>query len=225
MAKQDMWLPTSDDDYIVDDVRPPSLVPIFDPAFAETAIAIPSPVNPANTGLLHHASQTPPPTLAPPTLTAVDFNFSDDHETHFFELPEIDEDLEPVDFREWTSWSAPRRVAAVRHWIMHAAHKYGPVERWGEHFSQEWSAVRHRDEPTVHRWLARATWRVKMGWSALNYLEHAVEGELSPSVEEWRDLYTQSHQLVCQLWGEFWVYNTLDCMVSGPPSSSAHLIM
>jgi hypothetical protein len=93
------------------------------------------------------------------------------------------------------------------------------VERWGEDLSEEWSAMKHGDAPAVHHWVARAMQKVKMGQSALNYLERAMEGELSPGVEEWHDLYAQSHQLACQLWGGvLGIQHRLDFML-GPNTS------
>ena len=114
-----------------------------------------------------------------------------------------------------TSWSAPWHIAAIRHWIIHAAHKYGPVEHWVDDFSEQWSGLRLADAPAVDGWLHGVRQRIKMGRSALSYLEQAMEGELA-GVEEWRDLYVQSHQLACQLWGVvFSIQYRLDFVVSG----------
>jgi hypothetical protein len=220
LAKQQLWVPTNEDGYIDHDTLTPSLVPVFDPAFVKATI-----VSPPSPALPHHASQIPPPALIPlapttPLRNDNETNSFEDRGTLSLEFPEIDDDLESVDFRDWTSWNAPRRIAAVRRWIIHAAHKYGPMERWGEDLSEEWSSMKYGDAPTVRRWLARATRRVKMGRSVLNYLERAMEGELSPGVEEWRDLYAQSHQLACQLWGGvLGIQYRLDFM-SGPYASS-----
>ena len=222
LAQQQLWLPTSDDNY---DAHTPSLVPVFDPAFVETSIATVSPLEHA---VLHHTSETPPPAMAPPGIASLspphnnnEASFLEDRGTLSLELPEIDEDVDYIDFRDWITWSAPRRIAAVRRWIIHAAHKYGPVECWGEDLRREWSAMKHRDDPTLHRWLDLAMRRIKMGWSALNYLESAMEGELSLGIDEWRDLYAQSHQLACQLWGGvLGLQYRLDDMVSGLHVSS-----
>jgi len=68
----------------------------------------------------------------------------------------------------------------------------------------------------VRGWLERARRRIKLGRRALNYLEQAMEGELSASIEEWHDLYAQSHQLACQLWtAVLGVQYRLDRAVSG----------
>jgi hypothetical protein len=122
-------------------------------------------------------------------------------ESSSIEFLDIAGDSQAVDFRDWQSWIASRRIAAVRRWIIFAAYKYGPVDRWGEDFSQEWGTMKHRDMSTVYRWLDSVKQRVRTGRTALNYLERAMEGELSTSVEEWRDLYVQSHELAGQLWG------------------------
>jgi hypothetical protein len=132
------------------------------------------------------------------------------------EFPGIEGHLEAVEFREWRLWTAPRRIAAIRRWIIHAASKYGPVEHWGDSFGLEWHALKDGDVLAVRGWLEGAKRRIKLGRSALNYLERAMEGELSASSEEWRDLYAQSHQLVCQLWtAVLGVQYRLDCAVSG----------
>ena len=104
-------------------------------------------------------------------------------------------------FSDWKSLTAPRQIAAVRRWIIHATREYGPVEHWGEDLSQQWNAMRYGDPTAVYEWLQGVQRRIKMGQRVLSYLECAMEGELPSGIEEWRDLYFQSHQLASQLWG------------------------
>jgi len=118
------------------------------------------------------------------------------HEDSTLSSPDLDE----PDFREWESLSASRRIAVVRRWIVHAVYRHGPVEHWARDFSEQWRGLRDGDGRAVHGWLDGLKRRMKMGRSALSYLEQAMEGELPASVEDWRDLYAQSHQLACQLW-------------------------
>lgn len=115
-------------------------------------------------------------------------------------FPDIPGDLKAIDFTAWGSWSAPRRVAAVRRWIIYASHKYGPVDRWAEDFSQKWGIMRHKEAGALDRWLDSIRQMIRMGRCVLNYLERAMEGELPESVDAWRDLHAQSYQLAGQLW-------------------------
>jgi hypothetical protein len=106
-------------------------------------------------------------------------------------------DLDTVEFDEWESWAAPRRIEAIRLWVIDAVSKYGPVECWGEELPEATGG----DALAISHWLDCMNRRVSVGRSALRYLEQAMEGDLSDSVEEWRELYTVSHRLASQLWG------------------------
>jgi len=202
LAKQQFWTPSPDDGYDDFDDNVPSLVPIFDPAFATTpAPVITSTITPIDTACEHGSSSIITP-IAPMPSNPLRNNADDIHKaiSSSPEAPEIRGDIGTLGIHDWESLSAPRRVAAVRRWIIQVTHEYGPVEQWGEDFSQMWSAAKHRDPPAVCEWLQEAKRRIKMGRSALSYLECVMEGELSPCVEEWRDLYFQSHQLASLLW-------------------------
>lgn len=216
----------SDDEYENDagfEYQTPSLLPVFDSAFTaaanvptiDTSLTPAASVSPVDTAFTVTAS---PIAIIDPTLEHVAARTTSYPLTHIdpldsntvlhndpvpflIKLPDIRRDLEAVDFGGWQSWVASRRIAAVRRWIIYAVYEYGPVDRWGEDFSQEWRTMRHKDGPTVYRWLDSAKQRVKVGRIALSYLERAMEGDLSASVEEWRDLYVQSHDLAGQLWG------------------------
>lgn len=205
MAKQQLRNALSDDGYDDDDafdVQTPSLVPVFDPAFtASTAAVVPSIVVPFNSSVQHPHSN--PIILAlPAPSSSLQNNQNEIFKATSSSLQSSDlvGDMNALHFPDWKSLTASRRIAAVRRWIIHATHEYGPVERWGDDLSQEWDTVRHRDPGAVHEWLQAVKWRVKMGRSALSHLECAMEGELSSCLEEWRDLYIQSHQLASQLW-------------------------
>lgn len=120
-----------------------------------------------------------------------------------------------MNFVGWESWTAPRRIDAIRCWVVSSIHQYGPLENWGEAFSRDWGTMKSADELVVERWLDMMKGRIRMGRRALTYLEHAMDGELSTSIEEWRDLYTQSQQLARQLWGAvLGVQHRMDCSVS-----------
>jgi hypothetical protein len=192
LAKQH---PLSEDGYDnACDVQTPSLVPVFDPTFAASpTAAVPSIVAPFNS-FVQYALPTPSSSFHNKenkiyTATSFSLPFSD-----------FDGDMNALGFWDWKSLTASRRIAEVRRWIIHATRRYGPVEHWGEDLSQEWDTVRHRDPPIVYEWLQAVKSRVKVGHSALSYLESAMEGEMSSNIEEWRDLYIQSHQLASQLW-------------------------
>jgi hypothetical protein len=193
---------TNDDHYDTLDDHTPSLIPVFDPAFVSTPVVATDQVNSPDT-IIHsppatfETGQQDPP-ITPPSLPPAHDNMTldEDSTSSSNELP----DLDVPDFRDWKSWSAPCRIAAVRRWIVHAVHKHGPVEHWARDFSEQWRGLKDGDEPAVHGWLDGLKQRMKMGRSALSYLEQAMEGELPASVEDWRDLYAQSHQLACQLW-------------------------
>lgn len=111
----------------------------------------------------------------------------------------IHNDLEGVDFREWQSWAAYRRVAAIRRWVTHVAHRYGPTDRWAQRFDEDWARMKGGEEDALQTWLHAVKQRVRMGWCALGYLERAMEGELPSSADDWRDLCVQALQLSKQL--------------------------
>ena len=201
--KQQIWIPTSDDNYGAYDLHTPSLVPVFDPDFAPTAssaaaakpvpvltVAITPPSATINTPQ-HVAPSTTLPTLRPPHNNDM---------TPREDCTSFDSDFGATDFHDWKGWSAPRRIAAVRRWLVHAAHRYGPVEHWAEDFGDQWTTMRLGGATEIHGWVDGVKRRIKMGRRALSYLEQAMEGELLGSVDEWRDLYAQSQQLACQLW-------------------------
>jgi hypothetical protein len=207
-ATQQIWNPTSDDEYDIEDTSN------FDPIPTATAVAYPN--TPLDLALRH---ESPPVTNSDPTPH---FAHQDDainaRQSFHVDLPDIEGDLDPVNFREWKQWSPPRRIAAIRRWVIHAIHRYGPVECWGEDLGREWNDVRKGDMLAVHYWLDGAKARVKMVRKALSYLECAMEGELSTGVQEWPDLYAQSHQLSGQLWGAILsTQSRLDCMILGHP--------
>jgi hypothetical protein len=164
-----------------------------DQVFTSTDTSIHSPLARFDTAL-----QAPPiiPLTLLPAHDNVTLNEGCTLSTSLTELP----DLDRPDFRDWKSWSAPRCIAAVRRWIVHAVHMHGPMEHWGRDFSEQRRWLRDGDGRAVRGWLDGVKQRMKMRRSALSYLERAMEGELPASVEEWRDLYAQSHQLACQLW-------------------------
>jgi hypothetical protein len=139
-------------------------------------------------------------TPAPSTLSNPHQNNEDDTYQTLSSFPSSDF-ASVLGLPEGKALTASRCIAAVRRWIIYAAREFGPVERWGEDLSLEWDTVRQREPPAVHGWLQGVKRRIKMGRSALSYLECAMEGELSSGIEDWRDLYIQSHQLAAQLWG------------------------
>jgi hypothetical protein len=197
LAKQNLWIPSHDDGYNFSDDHPPSLVPVFDPAFTVTpATVIPPTITPINMAREHGIMTPVAPTFSNPLRNDADDIYQATRPP--LEAPEIYGD---IDIQGWKSLTAPRRIAAVRRWIILAARKYGPVEGWGDDLSQKWSATKYRDPSAAHGWLEEAKRRIKMGRSALSYLECAMEGEGSLCIEEWRDLYLQSHQLASELWG------------------------
>jgi hypothetical protein len=203
LAKQQLWAPSQDDGYYDFDDNIPSLVPVFDPAFTATPPAVITPaITPIDMAREHSSSDIMTP-VAPMHFNSLRDNVDDIYTaiSPSPEAPKIHENIDTLGIHDWKSLTAPRRIAAVRRWIIHATHEYGPVECWGEDLSQKWSATKHRDPPAVYEWLQEAKRRIKMGQSALSYLECAMEGELSPCIEEWRDLYFQSHQLASSLWG------------------------
>jgi hypothetical protein len=166
LAKQQLWAPNGDDNYDTPDVHTPALVPVFDPAFALNAAPIDN--TPINIVADTMEQATP--------LTPHHNHAGNDRVSPCIQLPDIGMDLEAADFREWKSWSAPRRIAAIRRWIIHAAHKYGPVEHWADDFSEQWSGLRLADAPAVDGWLHGVRQRIKMGLSALSYLCRAGHG-------------------------------------------------
>lgn len=103
--------------------------------------------------------------------------------------------LPGVDFSNWRSWPAHRRVSAIRRWVTYA----GPVDRWAQRFDEEWEAVGRNSGISKQSLFCSARQRVKLGWCALDYLERAMEGELPSSTDDLRDLYVQAQQLSKQL--------------------------
>ena len=151
-ATQQIWSPTSDDEYDMQDTSN------FDPIPTATAVACPDmPLD------LAHRHESPPVTNSDPTPH---FAHQDDtinaRQSFHVDLPDIEGDLDPVNFREWKQWSPPRRIAAIRRWVIHAIHRYGPVECWGEDLGWEWNDVRKGDMLAVHYWLDSVKARIKM---------------------------------------------------------------
>jgi len=138
LSNQQMWLPTSDDEYTNANTDMPtsSLVPVFDHVFTPIA-ADSSPSPSANTDMptpslvpafVHvftpiAADSSPSPIRAvlqhttQPILDLMPPGSSHGHtmlcENHVqpFEFCGVDESVE---FQEWRLWTAPRRIATIR---------------------------------------------------------------------------------------------------------------
>ena len=203
MSKQELWMPTIDDNYGANDMHTPTLIPVFDQAFKSNAAAT---ISTLAVGGLQCAppiaspipADFPPSSISPP-MPPSPISFLTPPPLSI-QLSDVGWDLEDMDFQEWKSLTASRRIAVIRRWIVHATHKYGPLEHWAWDFSDQWHSIRSGDMPTLRHWLDGAKKRIKLGRSALSYLDQAMEGDMPASVEEWRDLYAQSHQLAFQLW-------------------------
>jgi len=183
-----MWLPDADDGYnvTVDISNSPVHMVDLDTAIVEpisSTPATPTTFTPPHNSMpvLSYSLVSPEHCVDTTNLTSLAFPD---------ELPDLPGDLAAVDFADWGSWNASRRLAAVRRWISYASHKYGPIDRWAEDFSQKWSVIRHGEASMLNRWLDSVKQMIRMGRCTLGYLERAMEGELPTSVDEWRDLYT-----------------------------------
>ena len=181
LAKQLLWTPTADDEYDGHDINTPSLIPVFDSAFVSTATITTNYASASTNAVIPTVSawQAPLPKPLPISPTHDDMTPHEDRTLFSIQSSDVDGCLEAADFQEWKSWSAPRRIAAIRRWVIHAAHKYGPVGCWAGDFGEQWRAMNCSDTPAVDGWLDGVKRRIKMGWSALSYLERAMEGELS----------------------------------------------
>lgn len=186
----------------------PTLFPVaqFDPTFTSGPSPEDTPENPLD--LIEFKYQHAYSSATPPSTSV----FSTEPEvlilgqitTNTFDLPPlalpgIHDDLEVVDFHEWKSWAAHRCVAVIWRWVTYMAHKYGPTDHWAQRFDKEWASMRGGEEDAKHAWLQGIRQMVRMGWCALGYLEHAIEGELPATADDWRDLYVQAQQLSKQL--------------------------
>lgn len=184
--------------------RTPTLFPVaeIDPSFSSAPVSVytPQPFDPDESG--PNISAQPSPSAywftRQPELILREISPDVNH-AHSLGLPTIQDDLEGVDFREWKSWAANRRVAAIRRWVAHVAHQYGPTDRWAQRFDEDWARMKGGDEEAIQTWLHAVKQRVRMCWCALGYLERAMEGELPSSADDWRDLYAQALQLSKQL--------------------------
>ncbi len=64
-------------------------------------------------------------------------------------LPPIHED--PVDFSQWHLWTAQRRIATVRRWILHSeSSNEMQLSEWPTAFTEEWKLVRNQEQEEVY---------------------------------------------------------------------------
>lgn len=103
--------------------------------------------------------------------------------------------LPGVDFCDWRSWPAHRRVSALHRWVTYV----GPIDRWAQRFDEDWAAVKDDGDDAKRGLLCSARQRVRSGWCALDCLEQAMEGELPACSDDLCDLYMQTQQLSKQL--------------------------
>lgn len=78
--------------------------------------------------------------------------------------------------------------------MLYAEHRYGPLVRWSEDFVIEWSRIRCQDNDHILAWFDKYKARIAIGGIALDYLGRVMEGTLTGSVIDWRDLYLQAYQ-------------------------------
>lgn len=104
------------------------------------------------------------------------------------------------DFTQWDTWSAAERMARLRRWLLYAEHRYGPLVRWSKDFAEQWPNVRIQNDRRILVWFEKFKARLAIGGIALDYLGRVMEGSLSGSVVEWRDLYIQAYQFTGALY-------------------------
>lgn len=104
-------------------------------------------------------------------------------------------------FHNWQRWTARLRIAAIRRWIMRALQNFRPIDSWADAFEDSWQVAKVGDESVVRCWLSDARGRINMACRTLGYIECILEDDPHVDVDDWSDLYVQSHQLAGQLWG------------------------
>jgi hypothetical protein len=100
---------------------------------------------------------------------------------------------------DWPSWSASRRLAALRRWMLDIEWSWGSTANWSAKSVQEWGTIREQEKAHVNSWLVEETKKVLEGRRMLGYLGRIMEGKLPTDEEELRDLYLQGYQLICAL--------------------------
>jgi hypothetical protein len=100
---------------------------------------------------------------------------------------------------EWPSWSANRRLTALRRWMLDLEWNWGSIASWSAKCAEEWATLKERDKAHVSGWLDDETKKVVEGRRVLGYLGRIMEGKLPTDEEALRDLFLQGYQLTCVL--------------------------
>lgn len=110
--------------------------------------------------------------------------------------PRIPGDLrQHLNWSHWPKWSAERRLAALRRWVMYAELKYhSPLDRWAQSFDADFQYGVPLDDAATKKW-RRGQAMIIAGQNAAGYLGRVMEGELPADDEVLRDVYVQAFQL------------------------------
>lgn len=121
--------------------------------------------------------------------------------THFVEPAGLNSPAPPtIPYSEdWPKWSARQRMAAIRRLQVDIEWRWGSIDEWALSFSAEAGSLRHRGIEGALAWMGEQTGKVSAGRLLLGYIGRVMEGNMSEEIEDWRDIFLQSYQLMYSL--------------------------
>jgi hypothetical protein len=96
---------------------------------------------------------------------------------------------------EWGVWSATRRIAALRRWMLDMEWNWGSIGSWSSKCAEKWATIKENDIDYALQWLEEEARKVTAGRRMMGYLGRIMEGQLPTDAETVRDLYVQGHQM------------------------------
>lgn len=73
------------------------------------------------------------------------------------------------------------------------------MHSWPAILAEQSGDVRHRGAAAVVAWIEQEQMKVSAGHLLLGYMGRVLEGEMTTDIEEWRDVFMQTYQLMLVL--------------------------
>lgn len=97
---------------------------------------------------------------------------------------------------DWPTWSARQKMAGIRRLHVDVEWRWGSIDEWTLVFSAEAGSLRHMGIEGVLGWMREQDAKVTAGRLLLGYIGRVMEGNMSEEIEDWRDIFLQSYQLM-----------------------------
>lgn len=87
-------------------------------------------------------------------------------------------------------------MAGIRRLHVDVEWRWGSIDEWTLVFSAEAGSLRHMGIEGALDWMREQNAKVAAGRLLLGYIGRVMEGNMSEEIEDWRDIFLQSYQLM-----------------------------